>query len=445
MKARDPNDTLREEGPEALRKRFDGANPYPFNGNGAYVRDDDQFTGFDPADDDIYVELPKSPPKVISPKPYVCRDPAAIPAREFLFGLHIARGFVSSTVGRTKTGKTANAIAEMLAMVTGKPILGGSEREPLRGWYVGEDPYEEIERRFAAARVLYKIEAKDIGGRLFVDSVHNGAIGNFRVAVQTKGGVVVNEAEVVQPLIAAIKADRIDVLIIDPLIKFHGVQENDNSAMEQVAAVLSRIAQVTNCGIDFLQHIRKPGNGQNTRATIDDARGASATVSAARSVRILNPMNEGEAEKAGIEANERWRYLRIDRVSNITPPEEASWRQLTSTTLPCGDSIGVCTTWKFPSAFSDVTTADVFWVRKVAQGRAFRADTQAKNWIGHVIAGHFGLNMDNKADKAKVKQIVKVWIKNGVLIEEKRQDPGTRKEFVYVVPGPFKDGEGDWP
>jgi hypothetical protein len=438
MKARDANETLREEGPEGLRGQFDDA--YRFNGKGDGGRgDDDPSAGFNGGDyNDTYTEPPKS---VIRPTPFVCRDPAKIPARDFLFGLHIARGFVSSTVGRTKTGKTANAIAEILAMVTGKPFVGGNQGEPLRVWYIGEDPYEEIERKFAAARVHYRIEAKDIGDRLFVDSVHSGAIANFRVAAQTKGGVTVNEAEVVQPLIAGIKANLIDVLVIDPLIKFHGVPENDNSAMEQVAAVLSRVAQVTNCGIDFLQHVRKPGAGQNSRATIDDARGASATVSAARSVRMLNRMTEAEADKAGIDQSERWRYLRLDRESNLTPPEEASWRQLVSTKLPCGDSIGVVATWKFPSAFLDVTTADVFWIRKVAQGRAFRADTQAKDWIGHAIAERLNLDIDNKADKAKVKQIVKIWIKNGVLAEERRQDAGARKEFVYVVPGPFNGGD----
>jgi hypothetical protein len=45
-------------------------------------------------------------------------------------------------------------------------------------------------------------------------------------------------------------------------------------------------------------------------------------------------------------------------------------------------------------------------------------------------------------DLARIKQIVKTWIKNGVLTIEKRKD-SNRKDREFVVPGSWSDAEVD--
>jgi RecA-family ATPase len=100
----------------------------------------------------------------------------------------------------------------------------------------------------------------------------------------------------------------IDVLIIDPLVSSHYVSENDNMAMDAVIKAFSSIAGQTGCAIEIVHHVRKGSAGQAGEMTADDARGASAVVGAARSVRQIQKMTEEEASAAGVK--ERWRHFR---------------------------------------------------------------------------------------------------------------------------------------
>ena len=91
-------------------------------------------------------------------------------------------------------------------------------RGPVRVWlWNGEDPYEEMELRVGAACLHYGISDEDLGGRLFIDSGRDKPI---KLAVATRSGVVVAE-KLVQRIMRGVKARRIDVLVIDPLVAAH--------------------------------------------------------------------------------------------------------------------------------------------------------------------------------------------------------------------------------
>ena len=83
----------------------------------------------------------------------------------------------------------------------------------------------------------------------------------------------------------------IDALSLDPLAKFHTVNEMDNGDMEIVGAAFTRLAERTNAAIEALHHIRKQPPGTTTGpATVDDIRGASALIGVARMARVVNSM-----------------------------------------------------------------------------------------------------------------------------------------------------------
>ena len=107
---------------------------------------------------------------------------------------------------------------------------------------------------------------------------------------------------VARPVIDAIKAtvseNKIDVLVIDPFVSCHRVSENDNSAIDTVAREWADVADATGCAVELVHHVRKVGD---VEVTVEDARGASALLSAVRSARVLNRMTQDEAEKAGVE------------------------------------------------------------------------------------------------------------------------------------------------
>jgi RecA-family ATPase len=265
----------------------------------------------------------KSAQPLISAAPYVWREPAEIGRRPRLYGKHYVRGFVSTTIGRPGLGKSALSIVEMLSMASGRPLLGHAPEKPLGVWYIGEDPLDEIERRIVAACEHHHLSKADLDGRLYINSALEMA--PLKLAEQQRGGSIINR-QALEQLEAEITHRHIDALILDPLIKFHGMPEGDNSGMELVMRSLSELASKTNIAIETPHHIRKQPPGVTGPATVDDGRGASAIIGAVRSARVLNPMSAADADKAGIAEGDRWRYIRLDQAkANMAPPEAAAW------------------------------------------------------------------------------------------------------------------------
>ncbi len=290
---------------------------------------------------------------------YVWMDMTKIPKRDILYGRHLYRSFLSATVSPGGLGKSSLVMAEALAMVTGRDLLGEQSKRPVSVWYWnGEDPMDELQRRFAAATKHYGIKEEDLGGRLFVGS---GRDTEVIIAREDRGGVQINTL-VVDQLIQQVKANKIDVIIIDPFVASHSVSENDNTKIELVVKQWMRVAEEGGCAVELVHHTRKPYMGA-VETTVDDARGAGALLAKARTARVLNGMSKTEAEELGIEPDDRFQYFRVDNgKSNMERRTAASkWRQMKSVTLNNGkinaegDSVGVATPWALPSAFNGVT------------------------------------------------------------------------------------------
>ena len=152
-------------------------------------------------------------PPIIKATPFGWIDPTAIPRRRWLYGRHYQRQFLSQTVGLSGIGKTILDMVEALAIITGRPLLGVKPDEQTNVWYWGEDPMDELQRRFAAAALHYEIDPEKIVGHLFVDS---GRTTKIIIAEQTRTGAKIVRP-VVDALIATIKANEIGVMIVDPV------------------------------------------------------------------------------------------------------------------------------------------------------------------------------------------------------------------------------------
>lgn len=375
------------------------------------------------------------PPPTIQAAPYAWRAPEDIKRREWLYGRHYIRRFASTTIGRPGLGKTALAIAEMLDMVSARGMLDQHDRDPLRVWYIGEDPADEIERRIAAACALHRLEPEDVAGRLFVNSTLD--LPPIRIAQQGRNGANV-DAAVVDQLAREMAARQVDVLILDPLIKFHAVPEADPSAMEAVMRALSELASRTGAAVEVLHHTRKPAPGIASPATVDDGRGASSIIGAVRSARVLNAMSREDAERAGIAEADRWRYARIDPgKANMAPPEAARWVQHASEILPCGEWVGVVAPWQFPDVFAGFSANDLPRIRELARtGAKRRHDSRSPDWFGHAVAEHLHIDSKDKAGRAQLKTMIGKWLETKVLDIELETDE-QRKEKEFIIPGSY--------
>lgn len=366
-------------------------------------------------------------------KPFTWRPPASLPQRQWLYGGHYIRRFVTTTVAPGGLGKSSLTIAEALSMSSGKALLGIRPVERCRVWlWNGEDPLEETERRVHATMLHHQLSAADVDGWLFMGS---GREAELIIAEQTREG-----AEVQRPKVEAIKRliyeHQIDVVVIDPFVSSHRVSENDNNAVDRVAKTWARIADDTNTAIELVHHVRK-GQGGGQEITVEDGRGAVALLAAARSARVLNPMSEDEAAKTEVER--RRSYFRVDNgKANLAPPPDGStWFHFVSVSLgngdDGGDSVGVVEPWRWPSPLEDVTVPHLQEVqRRVADG-SWRENPQAKGWVGHLIAEVLEVDLAKGAGKAKVKGLLKAWLKSGALkVEQRFDDNGDERPFVVV-------------
>ena len=376
--------------------------------------------------------------------PYDFPSAAEIEPRDFLYGFHYLRRYVSATIAPTKVGKSSLGVVEALIMASGKPLLGikptGHYR--VRIWN-GEDPREEMSRRIAAAMIEHGLTREDIGDQLLVDSGRDMPI---CTAILAKDGAKIM-APVAAELIRVLELQKVDVLLIDPFVKSHGVSENDNMAIDVVAREWNRIAGICNVAIDLVHHSRKLNGAE---ASIDDARGASALVSAARAARVLARMTKKEGRHLADPKQYRRFFRFADAVSNMALPagEDEQWMEMKSVDLRNArfgedgkmtrpsDQVGVVRM----SALKGVLDAETDDTDKEAEAAAltdfasgeWREDIQARaDWAGLVIARAYHLDATDADDKERIKAILKALIKSGKLGTELRKDRH-RKNRVFV-------------
>lgn len=368
------------------------------------------------------------------------RDPGDIPPRRFVFGRHYVRRAIGATIGAGGRGKTSLGTVEAISMAIGRDLLTGEPLPdgPLRVWVInGEEDQDELDRRFAAACQFYGVTEADLGGRLFAVSFRDKPL---RIASLIGGQPVINRSMVDQ-MIKFIAQNQIDIFMVDPLVSFHAVAENDNMHMDAVIKQgFGAIANATNSAGEVFHHPGKPKPGQDT--TVEDGRGASAILWAVRSARVVNFMSSEEAGKLGIAEDDRGRHIRITNgKANMGPIGKANWMRLEVENLPSGDQIAVASHWTPPDPFQNVTADHMQLARRLAETGDFRADSRSPQWFGYALAPvlnipvSHGIKNDPK-DLAKIHAIIKKWQDNQVLETETRRVDG--KDRVFIITGSFR-------
>lgn len=368
--------------------------------------------------------------------PFSLEDHSQIPRREWLYKPAYIRGNVSVTAGAGARGKSTMIVAEALAMVSGKPLLGVQPPKQLNVWYVNfEDDADELKRRFNAAATYFELTPADIGERLIVDS------GQLVIAAADEKGRVKLNQDAITTIRRTIREKKIDVAIFDPFVSMHRVSENDNGAIDMVTKALKDLG----CAVMLVHHTRKP-NGD--AGGVDDARGASALVNAARYVRVLNPMAKDEAEKLGVDPEKRGFYFSAaDGKTNLTPPAESrDWFKLESFELGNGggfeidgDNVGVVT--RFAVAASqqgaelvrDLTQMDVVAAFRV--GGPWRERGTSDVWAGYKLAHQLRVGAESTDERKVLQKAIAKALREGWLETFEGEDSyRNKRSFVRLAP-----------
>jgi hypothetical protein len=200
--------------------------------------------------------------------------------------------------------------------------------------------------------------------------------------------------------------------------------------MDFVCTKLNELAQTYNIAVDCPAHTRKGGLEAGSS---DNRRGATAQRDAGRLDYTLTTMTEEEGNSLGVGPVERKDYVRLDRAkANIVRRSiEATWFRMVSVNLgntteqyPEGDAVQALESWIPPETWAGVTDEQIDAIlgdldKGIEDGRRYSEDSHAKEraaWL--VVQAHCP-----DKPKAQCREIIKTWIKNGVLESREYDDP----------------------
>ena len=373
------------------------------------------------------------------PTPLIDFDEKALPKRRWVYGTDYIRKYVSVVASAGGVGKTSQAIVEGMSIVTGRPLLGTEVKEQCNVWIVNlEDPREELVMRALAARKHYKIPPENLRGKLFLDGEDTIQI---TLAAETRDGILKNET-LLQAIANKIKENDIGVVIFDPFVSTHLVNENSNASIQAVVAMFRDLARETESSISLVHHVRK-GNGED--ATVESVRGAGSLIGAARAARVVNRLSDKQAEQLGLSAKEARSIFRVDDgKANLAPPAEAAlYRQMIGVQIDNGEWIGVCAPYELPdewSGMSDDVVNDM--LNMIRKGPARDDDSEEyysirpqdkSRWVGVVITDYAFAKAEDFKSAAQAKTIIKQWLENGLLEEVEYYSATQRKDRKGVT------------
>lgn len=385
-----------------------------------------------PDDDDEHLEPPGQPEVR-----WAGSDQGPIPPRQWLLGTNFCRGFLSGLTGAGAAGKTAIRVLQYMALALDRGDLVGEHvfKRTKVLLVCLEDDETELRRRIRAACIHYRINESELNGWLAYwtpRDLHLLDVDQFGNA--QPGGL----GDALRRIITGLG---IGLVGVDPFIKSHGAEENDNSAIDKAASLFLQVAYDCGCACDYVHHNRK---GVILAGDPDAARGASALVNASRLVKTATKMSAAEAEKLDVSPSDRQRLVRLDDAKlNIAPPaEQTVWFRLigvdignATTEYPSGDNVQTVERWYPLDIWTVVTPALANRIldqieQGPAPGRRYSAAAHAKRAAWPTVQ-EFCPNLTR--DQAQ--KVVATWVETGVLISAAYDDPQDRKSYQGLSVG----------
>jgi hypothetical protein len=379
----------------------------------------------------------------------------ALPARDWLLGTTFCRGFLSSIVAEGGTGKSALRMAQALALATGRPLTGEKVFRQTRVLYISlEDDATELRRRLLAALMHHNVSYESIRDWLFLASPGDDwnarePMSEYTLAYSTRRGEI-KVGEFLTKLNSAIFHYDFGLVIIDPFIKLHALNENSNAEIDFLCRVLSTLAMQYHVAIDLPHHTSKLTD-LNGGSRSNRARGGSAFRDAVRLLYTLSAMTADEATELNVSDEDRRHLVRLDpgKLNITVPATKADWFRLVSVKLgngdavhPNGDEVQTVASWDAPDFWAGLTISLANQILDVLDaglpdGRRY---STAHN-IGDDTRRAWRIVLDFAPDlsEAQAKMVINEWLKRKIVESRDYDDPTQRKPqkglFVLRRPG----------
>jgi hypothetical protein len=360
--------------------------------------------------------------------------PSLEPPREWLLGWSICRGQVTTVANAGGGAKTSLLLLMAAALATGEPLTGEHVFERCRVLILSfEEDRIEVRRRLRAICLRYGISLEQITGKWLRYATLGPRQGKL-AAIDKQGHLI--EGPLKARVRAAIRRAGAVVTFWDPLVRVHGVTENDNTAMAFVAEEITDVTREANGAAVIAAHDRKGDSEPGDSARL---RGGGATRDAHRLNYTLTWIAEKAAAAWGItDETELGRYFRYDSSKvNLCPPQAARWYYLCSQPLgngdeihPNGDFVQVVEPWTPPPPLEGTTEEAL--ARIVAEIGAGLPDGQRysdANRASQGVLAAWRVAARHYPDKteAQCRQIIRGLITSRRLAVEPYQNPVTHK------------------
>ena len=342
-----------------------------------------------------------------------------IPHREWLVWPFLVEEYYSMLMSEGAVGKTYTAIALALSVVTNRNLIGLPVMDAAKVVFInGEDGSDELNRRFRAACIHFKISRADIADKLTIISAGKE---NIKFNKMVVGGAAIDPTgfDKLEEIIIKTGAK---LVIIDPLMNFTPAGTNDGPSASACGGRLTELCVKHKCSILLVHHVSKAasrGGDTNTSSAL----GSVMWANHARACMYLGGVSETDALALGIPASdvEHVRVLSNNK-PNLAVRAKDTLLRLHSVELPnaappkypAGDSVAVMDTMMskpFLSLFKPTTIKAV--LDKIAEGVSPGVPYKATGRDGAQdyksdIAGILGADLPDTKQGTIVKTAVQV-------------------------------------
>jgi hypothetical protein len=201
--------------------------------------------------------------------------------------------------------------------------------------------------------------------------------------------------------------------------------------------VLIKLAIEYDIAIDVPHHTKK---GLLVAGDADAGRGGSSMRDAARLVSTLTTMTPDEAALFGVDEVDRHDYIRLDpaKVNVARRSQKATWFQLINVNLknpnldyPDGDDVQTLEPWNPPDTWAGLQNTSLnAALTEINKGLGNGQRYSDANSAGDRAAWAVVHKHCPGKTEQQCREIVRTWIKTGVLYKEPYDDPVARKNRI---------------
>ena len=269
-------------------------------------------------------------------------DPMSIPPRPWMIDRMLMLHELTLLLAPGSAGKSSLSLAIAAHLAVGKDFGPYTTHTKCKSIiYNGEDSVVEQSRRLYAVCDAYGLDYNEVKRAVLLLSADEIDMRLVGAAGRTP---IVNEAMVNQ-LIDIASDPNVGLVVYDPLVDIHEVDEGDNPQMNMVMKTMKRIAREANVASLILHHTAKAGSArqEDRVGNMDIARGASGIVYKVRIAFTLLNASQQDAEDYGMQDGDRHRWVRLDdaKMNIALASSDAMWFRKDGIRIPSGDVVGV--------------------------------------------------------------------------------------------------------